>query len=127
MNNRKPLAGEVPTADHLIPSELSPEETGIYLCPGCGNTEAFVGHDDRGYPGDECECGHLEGERDECVCKVTLSQRFTVLSNGEPFYEAFEGGGRNSNIGEYTRIDCARCGKEIWREPAGPPLTPPAP
>jgi DNA-directed RNA polymerase subunit RPC12/RpoP len=34
----------------------SPEITGNYRCPQCGNTEQFIGHDDHGYPGDACEC-----------------------------------------------------------------------
>src|ERR1700730_1556365 len=38
----------------------SPEATGNYRCPQCGNTERFVGFDDHGFPGDECECAKDE-------------------------------------------------------------------
>src|SRR5713226_1549440 len=88
----------------------SPEETGQYQCPSCGNTRLFVGYDDRGYPGpDECECG-----KGVCECEVTLKQHFTVQGDGSIDYQAFEGGGRGAEIGDYTRIECAVCGQCIW-------------
>ncbi len=91
----------------------SPEETGHYACPSCGNTRSFVGYDDRGYPGsDECECG-----KGVCECEVTLKQHFTVHCDGSVDYQAFEGGGSGAEIGDYTRIQCAVCGQRIWTEP----------
>jgi DNA-directed RNA polymerase subunit RPC12/RpoP len=103
----------------------SPEETGYYICYDCGNLTDFIGHDDHGYPGDECECGHAEddGAFPECRCAVTLSQPFTVLRElGEPIetpcldvsYEAFVGGGCDAEISQYDRIECAHCGAQVW-------------
>jgi hypothetical protein len=34
---------------------ISPESTGVYKC-GCGNEHEFVGYDERGFPGDACQC-----------------------------------------------------------------------
>ncbi len=90
----------------------SPEITGNFKCSDCGNAAEFIGHDDHGYPGDACECGKVV-----CECHVTLRQPFRVL-RGEVVYEAFTGGGCNSEIGAYDRIQCARCGAQIW--PAKP-------
>ena len=90
----------------------SPEETGHYACPHCGNTRSFVGYDDRGYPGpDECDC-----ENDVCACQETLKQYFIVLQDGSVHYHAFEGGGFGAEIGSYTRIQCAICDEFIWTE-----------
>lgn len=90
----------------------SPESTGIYRCPACPNRERFIGYDDKGFPGDNCKC-----DQDPCTCEVTLAQPFEII-NGIPVYDAFTGGGNNSEISEYTRIECAACGHEIYREEA---------
>lgn len=91
---------------------ISPEETGQYTCPECGNTREFTGYDDRGNPGpDECTCG-----RTECICNTTLTQSFTVVEGADIRYQAFKGGGRGTEIGPYTRIQCAACGALIWTE-----------
>ncbi len=91
-------------------SAPSPEVTKRYRCPVCGNTERFIGIDDHGYPGEDCDC-----DQDPCVCEVTLRQPFTV-TDGQEHYAAFEGGGFGAEIGSYTRVECADCGAEIWRE-----------
>jgi len=94
----------------------SPESSGQYLCPNCGNARSFIGYDDRGYPGpDECECG-----KDICECEVTLKQHFTVEEDGALDYDAFEGGGFGADIGAYTRIQCAVCNECIWTEAVNP-------
>ena len=90
------------------PTPDSPEVTGQLLLPCCGNTEQFIGHDDHGYPGDACECGKVV-----CECQASLRQPFRVL-RGEVVYEAFTGGGCNSEIGAYDRIQCGRCEAQIW-------------
>ncbi len=100
---------------------ISPEITGLYLCPQCANRTEFVGHDDRGFPGDDCTCGGYRSEPEgvtprECVCHVTLSQPFIVLDGRVVEYQLFTGGGDNATIDSYTRIDCAKCDTEIWRE-----------
>lgn len=83
----------------------SPEETGNYRCPTCGNARTFIGYDDHGYPGPEaCEC-----KKDLCECQVTLAQPFTVLKEGDIDYQAFTGGGYGAEIGTYSRIHCAVC------------------
>jgi hypothetical protein len=43
-----------------------------------------------------------------------LRQPFRVLANGKVFYEAFTDGGRGAEIGNYDRIECGRCGSQIW-------------
>ena len=106
------------------PALLSPEITGLYRCPQCPNQTEFVGHDDRGFPGDDCTCGRYRfgaggggATPKECVCNVTLSQPLTVDVDGHVLdYELFTGGGDNATIDSYTRIDCAKCDTEIWRE-----------
>jgi hypothetical protein len=92
----------------------SPEVTGICRCGRCGNTEQFIGFDDHGYPGgDACECG-----RRICECQVTLRQPFRVNASGQVTYEASTGGEDGAEMGAYDRIQCARCGAQIW--PAKP-------
>lgn len=94
----------------------SPEQTGVFEC-ACGNQEEFVGYDERGFPGKECVCG-----QDVCICEVELRQVLRIV-DGEPLYEAFTGGGLFSEIGLYTRIECARCGATIWQgEAASDPV-----
>lgn len=96
----------------------SPEQTERYECPECGNVERFIGYDDRGFPGDECECEAQDTDQ-ECTCEVTLAQPFRVeWDNGRPdvVYEAFTGGGCDAMIGQYTRIECVECYSEIWTE-----------
>ncbi len=88
----------------------SPEVTGNYRCPQCGNSADFIGHDDHGYPGgDACDCG-----KGICECQVTLQQHFRVNASGEVTYQAFTGGGNGAEIGAYDRIQCASCGAQIW-------------
>jgi hypothetical protein len=89
--------------------QLSPEQTGIYQCPICPENRAFIGYDKHGFPGDDCECG-----QEECICEVTLKQPFVVMESGEINYQAFEGGGANSDIGIYTSINCANCTRQIF-------------
>jgi hypothetical protein len=102
-----------------LPTPDSPEVTGNYRCPCCGNTEQFIGHDDHGYPGDACECGKVV-----CECQATLRQHFRVDASGEVTYEAFTGGGNGAEIGAYDRIQCARCGVQIWPAKPKAPLHP---
>ncbi len=87
----------------------SPEITGDYRCSECGNAAEFIGHDLHGYPGDACECGKVV-----CGCQVTLRQYFRVNASGEVTYEAFTGGGNGAEIGAYDRIQCGRCGAQVW-------------
>lgn len=93
-------------------SSESPEITGDYRCPHCGNTERFIGYDDHGFPGDDCDCG-----KEICECQVTLRQPFRVNARGEVTYAAFTGGGNDAEIGTYDRIDCDCCRAQTW--PAG--------
>lgn len=90
----------------------SPELTGRYICPFCSNTQSFTGYDDRGYPGDACECEAQE-QGGECTCEVTLTQEF-VMHDGEPHYFLHEGGGSGAEIGSYTRIRCGACRQLIY-------------
>lgn len=91
----------------------SPEITHVWKCPHCDNDAAFIGIDDHGYGGpDECEsdCDPEEG----CTCETELKQPFTV-EDGEPYdYQAFTGGGYDAEIGNYTRIYCAKCERLLW-------------
>jgi DNA-directed RNA polymerase subunit RPC12/RpoP len=91
------------------PPPDSSEITGDYRCSHCGDTAEFIGFDDHGFPGDACECGQRI-----CECQVTLRQPFRVLANGQIVYVAFTGGGWGAEIGSYDRIECGRCGRQIW-------------
>lgn len=110
---------------------LSPEETGVYICPACSNTELFTGIDARGYGGpDVCECDASTVENaqragdSECVCLTELRQDFRLVAIDdqgnylEPAidYEAFTGGGSGADIGNFTSIICQPCGNTIWKE-----------
>lgn len=101
------------------PHTVSPEVSGDYRCPFCANASDFLGHDDRGYPGSDCECGAYD-EGGECKCRVTLSQYFWVArgDDGEVnvTYRPFTGGGQDAEIGPYTRIECPHCGRTIYTE-----------
>jgi hypothetical protein len=105
----------------------SPEATGRYECPACGNTSSFVGSDDRGFAGpDECDgsCGHNEDDPNSyCKCETALTQAFTVHSQdgtrggANIEYLAWTGGGADGEIGSYSRIYCGRCDTLLWRDP----------
>lgn len=98
----------------------SPEATGDYRCPACGNTKDFVAYDDRGYAGDDPDehrdnCRIHNGDT-VCDCDVTLVQPVTHLGNGELDYGLFEGGGPGAVIGQYTRIRCAACDAYLYKQ-----------
>ncbi|MCK9513679.1 MAG: hypothetical protein M0R28_20980 [Pigmentiphaga sp.] len=100
------------------PHTESPEDTNRWECPFCGERDRFEGHDDKGFPGDECECEAQENGG-ECTCEVTLSQPLTIVRDPqdnfeEVYYDSFVGGGSGAEIGSYHRIDCRACGAEIW-------------
>ena len=98
-------------------TQVSPEKTRLYMCGACGNVATFVGYDAHGFPGDDCDCGEAD-----CICEATLRQPFEVVShdqNGRAErirYDEFEGGGPDSEIGSYTKIECGVCGAAIWEE-----------
>jgi ribosomal protein S27E len=111
----------------------SPEITGVWECktPDCGNKTNFVGIDAHGYGGpDECEnpgdCPNRGAmTADCCGCETELVQPFSVMygeggswEQGDLDYERYEGGGDDSEIGEYTKIVCADCGHTLWKEGA---------
>jgi hypothetical protein len=122
---RKALAKE---QEHQRALNASPENA---ECP-CGNRTKFIGHDDHGYGGPEmCACGAADHNDTAestpdlrvCSCETTLSQPYTVrrAEDGSVIefdYQSFEGGGFDAEIGNYTRIDCAACGKEVYRDEA---------
>lgn len=106
----------------------------------CGNITGFVGIDERGYGGPEvCTCGaataydawlgrldrrpaEVTPDLAECTCLTVLTQPFRVLRDDagrviEIEYQVFSGGGYDAEIGEYTRIQCGRCGVEVYRAP----------
>lgn len=85
-------------------------------CPHCGNRSHFVGYDHCGYPG-ACDCDP-RGTGRACYCQVTLTQAFTVRADGSVEYAAFEGGGSGAEIGDYTAINCAKCGYRLWEDGA---------
>ena len=95
----------------------SPEVTRQWKCPNCSNRTDFVGYDEAGYPGADCTCGAYEEGLGDCICAVELQQPFTVdKDTGELLdYEAHDGG-YDSEIGEYTRIECRECLTEIWQQ-----------
>ncbi|MGI8547950.1 MAG: hypothetical protein ACR2M1_11550 [Gemmatimonadaceae bacterium] len=103
---------------------VSPEVSGIYECPTCGERDGFVGTDTKGWGGpDFCDCGEDAGEHDtdcEVFADVELSQSFTVVeqngtaSGAHVSYDSFEGGGSGAEIGTYTSIHCARCDALVW-------------
>lgn len=98
----------------------SPETTGVYLCPKCGNREHFTGIDEHGYGGpDECDsdCGDI------CECETVLRQNFDVDADGEVNYHSFTGGGWGAEIGEYTIVTCRVCSAIVWHSPCSPVLT----
>jgi hypothetical protein len=100
-----------------------PELTGEWKCQGCGNTTHWIGYDDFGYPGAGCECGAWDDDSEEgkeCTCLATLRQAFQVLPNGELDYHEFTPADEDAEIGEYTRINCAACGEQLWAEPPEP-------
>ena|SRR5579862_999462 len=103
------------------PMSDSPEVTGNYRCPHCGNAELFLGEDQHGYPGDGCQC-----RRRVCECHVVLRQSFSVQTDGHVVYQAFTGGGRGAEIGTYDRINCGRCGVQVWPAESDGPSCPPA-
>lgn len=114
-----------------VSDSRSPEEAGAYVCPACGEREAFVGTDHRGADGsDACDCdgaGPEEngGHADDCavLADVVLTQTFRVIEQdgtreGAALdYDAFEGGESGAEIGSYTRIACGRCGAVLWQDP----------
>jgi hypothetical protein len=106
-------------------AQESPEETGIYACSKCGNDRAFIGYDYHGYPGRGCACHELSEEVTECRHDVVLAQPFTVIRQGgflehaDLYYECHNGG-EDSEIGNYDRIDCAKCGHILWQETPRP-------
>lgn len=96
----------------------SPEVTGVYRCPRCGNNERFTGTDVHGWGGPGACDGSCE---EECVCETTLVQDFDVLAQGggdvaDIEYHAHVGGGDGAEIGIYTRIVCRDCGAVVWEE-----------
>lgn len=114
-----------------VSDSRSPEETGTYVCPACGEREAFVGTDHRGANGrDACDCdgdGPEEngGHTRDCAvfADVVLTQTFRVIEqDGTPEgaaldYDAHEGGESGAEIGRYTRITCGRCSAVLWQDP----------
>lgn len=108
------------------PHTVSPEASERWECPFCGERAHFVGHDDEGYPGEDCVCEASEDPDAACTCKVTLSQPLTVERDEDGRfvdidYHSHVGGGSGAEIGMYSRIDCYACGREIWRENEGAP------
>lgn len=109
----------------IIPGACSPdpESTGTYKCHHCGNGTAFIGIDEEGCPGDECdECGERDSYRtDDAVCEHTcrLVQSFDVDDDGEIEYHAFSGGGSGAEIGNYTAIACGTCSTLIYSTEPG--------
>lgn len=103
----------------------SPESTGIYRCPDCGNTERFTGEDNRAYPGADCTCGaYWSSYADECTCEVTLRQDFDVQQGGPEGLVDIDyhlhSGGYDAEINTYTRIECRDCGAVVWKEDHAP-------
>lgn len=103
----------------------SPETTGLYKCPRCGNTQRFTGIDANGWGGpDSCEYDGRGLCADECQCATELTQDFDVLgeydgktnSNDTIEYHAFTGGTSGAEIGSYTTILCRDCEAIIWDE-----------
>lgn len=93
------------------PAAQSPERTGVWQCPGCANTTAFVGYwphpkngrtcwqpvtvaprIERKYPSDGCEYG------EQCY-----------LGTGEPLPD-------ECAPADYPEIRCGRCLAAVWAE-----------
>jgi hypothetical protein len=106
----------------------SPEATGRWECPECGNKRHFVGVDEAGYPGRPWEWDHdgdcpwAESQDDvnaelECYCVCTLTQEMEVGVDGEVDYGTFTGGVDGAHIGMYTRVECGVCDALLWEAP----------
>lgn len=80
------------TTETALPAEHteSPEVSGRYECPKCGNKTHFEGIDEL--------CG--------------ASQKFTVDDEGEPDYDCYEG----FDINGYNAIQCRQCEATIWED-----------
>lgn len=112
---------------------VSPEITGEFVCAYCGNTEYFIGTDNRGWGGkdachsDLCYAGFVDVS---CYCETELVQAFQTEYYGIPgnvpdepdmvgqiiSYEAHTGGEDGAEIGAYTKIECGNCRSLIWEE-----------
>ena len=121
--------------------KLSPEITGAWQC-ACGNCTDFVGTDAHGYGGPKMCPGYddggyessgnicpTSGDAETCYCETELTQPFSVIygeggtyEQGDIDYERYEGGGDDSEIGDYTRINCAACGGLIWEDENAKPI-----
>lgn len=85
---REPTEWVVYPCDAL---DVSPEESDIYCCQHCGQTERFRGTDSRmvGYQ------------------RVDMA----VTGKREPLYDSYD-----SEIGHYTEIHCRDCDGLVWQE-----------
>lgn len=106
----------------------SPEEfNDQWFCTTCGNRTEFIGIDDHGCPGDDCDCGAQDGtspaaDPHVCVCEVSLTQPLTIVRNEDGSFDdidygVYTGGGHDSEIGSYDRIYCACCNQPLWIGP----------
>lgn len=70
--------------------EPSPETTGVWECPSCGQSEDFVGSDER-----------------------SVAEQDVTIEAGEVTYDSV-----SAEIGAYTEIHCARplCRALVWKE-----------
>lgn len=100
----------IPQIFHDIPHGLSPESTGGFSCT-CGNTTSWIGIDD---------CGELDDPEYENE-PVALRQHFTTQDDEPVSYGEVDGlEGDTGTIGDYTRIECAECGRVLWFDGTSP-------
>ncbi len=114
---------------------VSPEVSGTFECPVCGERERFVGTDIHGADGpDACNCDRPGGDHDlECGIyeDVELVQHFLVISQDGTSeganidYDSHEGGCSGAEIVSYTSIHCGNCESLVWEE--GLPTSSPIP
>lgn len=68
----------------------SPETSGLWKCPSCGQAREFIGVDGR----------------------ASVSQTVRVDDDGDADYDGTWAG----DVGEYTRIECSSCHQPVWTE-----------
>jgi hypothetical protein len=108
-----------------VPMLTQSPEVSPATCPGCGNSDHFVGTDHHGSEGQEaCDCSRTGAQEHQKGCAVwediTLTQEFRVISGSEENFEveyvSHVGGCTGAEIGEYDEVSCGQCGVLLWRK-----------
>jgi len=102
----------IPRTFRGIATEPSPEETGAFHCPRCGNRRHWIGIE---YFADSPNAG-----TDEDDGPVSISQTFWTSLDGHTvdYDEAVATDNTAFEISSYDRIDCQACSFPFWLDPA---------